>query len=197
MAHHEVDVLLGIGVHRPSFWDDAADELMVVLTGPFLLAHVGIAIEYLCENFSGRPVHLDRDGIGKFGSVVRQDDREDSGEVIMSKLQLQLVKYLDDRCGGVALTDECEHEVAVYDVYREQHLFINALLTNDAVHLHDRRVRVLFSEQDVVSIGPSNPAGLVLLQRLHCSLPAGLVTHLAGQVEVADAIEHAGIDVCC
>ena len=81
----------------------------------------------------------------------------------MSKFQLQLVEDLDDRCDRVAPTDECEHEAAVHDVQGEQHLLILILLSSDAVHLHDRRVRILLPEKDVVGIGHAGSAGLVLL----------------------------------
>ena len=52
MAHHEVDLLLGVGVHGLPLGDHAADELVVVLTGALLLALSRVAVEDLAEDLA-------------------------------------------------------------------------------------------------------------------------------------------------
>ena len=80
VAHHEVDLLLGVWIHGHPLGDHAADELMVVLAGSLLLALSGVAVEDLAEYLARARVHLDRKRVGELSSVVSEEHREIASE---------------------------------------------------------------------------------------------------------------------
>lgn len=54
VAHHEVDLLLCILSEVSSFWDDLADQFMVVFATPFLVRGTGIAVKQFCPEVPPR-----------------------------------------------------------------------------------------------------------------------------------------------
>lgn len=193
MAHHQVDLLLGVWVHGLPLGDYAADELVVVLAGALLLALPRVAVEDLAEDLTRAGVHLDGARVRELAAIVGDEDREEACIGVVAEQRAQAVEHSHHRGRVVAVPDEGEHQPAVREMDGEQALLLHALLPLDGVHLDDGHIGVLLPEGEVVGIGPADPAGLVLLHVLLAALLPLLVAHLAGQVEVADSVEDACI----
>ena len=75
----------------------------------------------------------------------------------------------------------------------EQTLLINTFPAFHRIHLDNDNIRILLTEEKVVSISTANPAGFILLDVLRTAFPTSLVTYLAREIQIADSIEDTGI----
>ena len=84
VVHHETDVTLCISGKIRTFRKEASDKLMIAFRRALLVRGVGITVEYTGPLFALFVV-LDRPGIGKFASVIRQADRKKAGKTFVTK----------------------------------------------------------------------------------------------------------------
>ena len=54
MTGQEADVILCVLMHAPSFWNDIADVLVILLQTRFLIGCIGITIKDFCTPGAGR-----------------------------------------------------------------------------------------------------------------------------------------------
>ena len=75
MAGQEIDVILGILIHTPSFWNDITDVFVIFLQTPFLVGYVRITVKNFCPQGAGF-ILLDVPWVLKFRAIVSKDDRK-------------------------------------------------------------------------------------------------------------------------
>lgn len=81
-------------------------------------------------------------------------------------------------------------------MYCKQALLIDAFSAFNRIHLNHVHIGVLPPECKVVRIGPADPAAAVLLHVLPEAFLSRPVAYFPWKIEVADILEHAGIDIC-
>lgn len=76
VAHHKVDLLLGVLADIDSFGNASADHFMVVLAAAFLVRSIGFTVIHACPAVA-LPVKLNGFGIGELATIVSKKDREE------------------------------------------------------------------------------------------------------------------------
>ena len=66
----------------------------------------------------------------------------------------------------------------------EQTLLINTFPAFHRIHLDNDNIRILLTEEKVVSISTADPAGFILLDVLRTAFPTSLVTYLAREIQI-------------
>lgn len=75
MTGQETDVILCVLMHAPSFWNDIADVLVILLQTRFLIGCIGITIKDFCTPGAGF-ILLNVPWILKFRAVASENDWE-------------------------------------------------------------------------------------------------------------------------
>ena len=75
----------------------------------------------------------------------------------------------------------------------EQTLLINTFPAFHRIHLDNDNIRILLTEEKVVSISTADPAGFILLDVLRTAFPASLVTYLAREIQITNSIKDSSI----
>ena len=86
VIHHFRYILLGQLIHRLPFWQDIADETVVLLTVGLLIAVPWVAIKYLALDFASAKVCFNPYRVSELGSPVRQNDLEKFLKQLISQL---------------------------------------------------------------------------------------------------------------
>ena len=163
---------------------------MVDLTGALLIRRTRITVEYLRPQIRPCLTVFNFLRIGKLTSVIRKDNRKQSVKQFRPKHLVQCIDDTDDGTRGVGIPQERQHEPGLDEMDGEQAFAADP--PDDAVHLDDRRFRIIRKELLEIRIVPPGPAPPVHLElRLFITRA---VPGLAGQVDVPD-IKELGVDV--
>ena len=180
VAHHKIDMANGNRRDVCPFWDHLADELVVVLTGTFLVWGIGVAIKHMA---AAVPFLIELQGlrVRELGAVVTEKDGEDPQESLRPDLSIDPVHGIFDRGGIVACPFECQLEF--WEDGMDGQETGSALYAFHSIQLRDRQVRMFFHECLEVFISASDAAGLVDFQG-NGLLPADPEADFPWQVKV-------------
>ena len=112
MGQHPVNVLLGQMIEAGALGEDTAQKRMNVFDSGFLVRGGGIAVEDPRYR-SGIAHTFQSDRVGKLGTVVSEDDREQAGEQTGAQVLPEGLKDINNGLGGIPLPDESKQQVTV------------------------------------------------------------------------------------
>lgn len=141
--------------------NDAPYKFVVILRSPFLVWGRRVTVKQAGPAVP-LAVKLNPGWIGKFTSVISQDNRKELHEDIRSQFQIKTVKDIDDRLGIVGIPEESQHQGGVYKVYRKEDF--STLYPFNRINLYNRGIRVKGDIFAIVLPGTADAAGFIHFQ---------------------------------
>ena len=143
MRKHQVNILLLKVIKRFAFRQNTPNQFVGYFDAAFLIRGTGIAI----ENKTAKLIVFilfDGDRIAELTATVSQNDRKESTIVFPSKHGIEVVEYIQNRTGGIVVTQESKKQIGVLGKHSQKDF--PTLVSNDRVHLNDRNIRVIRNE---------------------------------------------------
>ena len=143
MRKHQVNILLLKVIKRFAFRQNTPNQFVGYFDAAFLIRGTGIAI----ENKTAKLIVFilfDGDRIAELTATVSQNDRKESTIDFPSKHGIEVVEYIQNRTGGIVVTQESKKQIGVLGKHSQKDF--PTLVSNDRVHLNDRNIRVIRNE---------------------------------------------------
>ena len=116
----------------------------------FLIGSAGIAVENKATKLTVF-ILLDRDRIAELTATVRQNHGKELTIGFPPKRGIEVVEHLQNRTGGVAVTQESEKQIAVLEEHGQKDLA--AFAANDRVHLDNGDIGIVCHKRREILVG--------------------------------------------
>ena len=190
MRKHQVNILLLKVIKGFAFRQDASNQFMSDFNAAFLIRGTGITIENKTAKLTIF-ILLDRDWVAELTATVRQNHGKELTIGFPPKSGIEAVEHLQNRAGGVAVTQEGKKQIAVLEEHGQKDF--SALVSDNRVHLNDRNIRVIRNEAHKIFVSAAFIAVSVDFQPW--SAPPRTYPDDAGTIHLVSSVEQTGVQI--
>ena len=150
MRKYQVNILLLKVIKGLAFRQNASNQFMSDFNAALLIGSAGIAVENKAAKLTVF-ILLDRDWVAELTATVRQNHGKELTIGFPPKRGIEVVEHIQNRTGGVAVTQESEKQIAVLEEHGQKDLA--AFAANDRVHLDNGDIGIVCHKRREILVG--------------------------------------------